>query len=72
MYNNRNPESSQRPKFQDVSRQLSLPDLKLLQWSEEDKAVHPEAAKLGADLHAAQELYKDLQVKYGTGYTSNL
>ncbi len=56
--------TSQRPKFQDVSRQLSLPDPKLLQWSEEDKAVHPEAAKLGADLLSAQDLYRNLQTLY--------
>ena len=56
--------TSQRPKFQDVSRQLSLPDPKLLQWSEEDKAVHPEAAQLGADLLSAQDLYKELQTLY--------
>ena len=59
--------TSQRPQFQDVSRQLSLPDPKLLQWSEEDKAVHPEAAKLGADLLSAQKLYKDLQMFYQSG-----
>ena len=60
----RHPESSQRPSFLEVSRKLSLPDPKLLKWSEEDKAVHPEAAKLGADLLSAQELYKDLQTLY--------
>ena len=68
MIYNRNPESFERPKFQDVSRQLSLPDSQLLQWSEVDKTVHPEAAILGADLLSAQELYKDLQVKYETSY----
>ena len=55
---------SERPNFPDISRQLSLPDSKLLKWSEEDKAVHPEVAKLGADLLSAQELYKDLQASY--------
>ena len=47
-----------------MTKLLSLPDPKLLKWSEEDKAVHPEAAKLGADLFSAQELYKDLQASY--------
>jgi hypothetical protein len=44
--------------------QLSLPDTKLLKWSEEDKSVHPDAARLGADLKCGEELYKDLQAKY--------
>ena len=60
----RHPEPSQRPSFPEVTRQLSLPDPKLLKWSEEDKCVHPEAAKLGADLKCGQELYKDLQTRY--------
>ena len=38
--------------------------MKLLKWTEEDKAVHDMAATLGAELEAAQDLYKDLQVKY--------
>ena len=60
----RHSEASQRPSFPEVTRQLSLPDPKLLKWSEEDKCVHPEAAKLGADLNCGQELYKDLQTRY--------
>ena len=58
--------TSDRPNFPEISRQLSLPDPKLLQWTEEDKAVHPEAAKLGADLLSAQDLYKDLQASYNS------
>ena len=61
---NRNPVASGRPNFSDISRQLSFPDTKLLQWSEEDRVVHPEATKLGADLLCGQELYKDLQTRY--------
>ena len=57
----RHPTASARPDFQDITRQLSLPETKLLRW---DKSVHPEAAKLGADLLFGEELYKDLQVKY--------
>ena len=53
-----------RPNFLSVCKELSQPDPKLLKWSEEDKAVHPEAAKLGAELLSAQDLYKDLQNKY--------
>ena len=48
----------------DVTQQLSLSDTKLLKWSEDDKLVHSEAAKLGANLLFAQELYKDLQTCY--------
>ena len=55
---------SQRPNFQDIVKQLSLPDTKLLKWSEEDKSVHPEAAMLGADLLYGKGLYKDLQISY--------
>jgi hypothetical protein len=57
----RQSNTSQRPSFQDLTRQLSLPDTKLLKWSEEDKSVHPEAAQLGADLKCGEELYMDLQ-----------
>ena len=53
-----------RPSFQDIIKQLSLPDTKLLKWSEEDKSVYPEAATLGADLLCGEELYKDLQTRY--------
>ena len=45
-------------------QRFSLPDTKLLKWSEEDKTTDPEAATLGADLDAGQELYKDLQERY--------
>ena len=45
-------------------QRLSLPDTKLLKWSEEDKATDPEAAILGADLDAGLNLYKDLQQRY--------
>ena len=60
----RHPEATARPVFTDITQQLSLPDTRLLKWSEEDKSVHPEAAKLGADLLCAQYLYKDLQNSY--------
>ena len=68
--NSRNPDTRGRPSFIELTRQLSLPDTKLLKWSEEDKSVHPEAAQLGADLLCGEGLYKELQVKYklGTDY----
>jgi len=43
---------------------LSLPDTSLLRWNEEDKAVHPEASTLGAELETAVELYKEMQRTY--------
>ena len=60
----RHPETAKRPNFSDIMQRFSLPDTKLLKWSEEDKATDPEAATLGADLDAGQELYKDLQERY--------
>ena len=60
----RHPNTSERPGFTEITRQLSLPDPKLLKWSQEDKLVHPEAAELEADLLCAQDLYKDLQNRY--------
>ena len=65
----RHPVTSERPSFQDISRQLSLPDTKLLKWTEEDKSVHPEAAQLGADLLCGEGLNKDLQTCYREGNT---
>ena len=52
-------------------QRFSLPDTKLLKWSEEDKATDPEAATLGADLDAGQELYKELQERYITKESNN-
>ena len=70
----RHPETSGRPTFPDIMQRLSLPDTKLLKWSEEDKATDPEAATLGADLDAGLGLYKDIQERYiikeGTNDTS--
>ena len=60
----RNPVTTERPSFQDIVTQLSLPDTKLLKWSEEDKSVHLEAVTLGADLLCGEGLYKDLQTRY--------
>jgi hypothetical protein len=60
----RHPETSKRPNFSDIMQLFSLPDTKLLKWSEDDKTADPEAATLGADLVAGQDLYKDLQERY--------
>ena len=60
----RHPETFQRPTFSAIKQHLSLPEAELLRWTEEDKATHLEADKLGADLLCAQDLYKDLQMAY--------
>ena len=60
----RHPASNERPEFSEITQHLSFPDPKLLKWSDEDRSVHPEATKLGADLLCAQELFKDLQTRY--------
>ena len=64
----RHPESSGRPSFEDLVLSLSdgenHDEANLLKWSDEDKAIHPQAATLGADLETAQCLYMDLQMAY--------
>ena len=55
-----------------VLQQLSLPDTKLLKWSEEDKATDPEAATLGAGLDKAANLYMDLQKQYNVHVCNNI
>ena len=57
----RHPQTSERPTFIRVLQSLSLPDTRLLRWNEEDKAVHPKASTLGAELETAVELYRELQ-----------
>ncbi len=60
----RHPDPSSRPDFVSVVQQLSLPDTRLLKWSEKDKATDPEAATLGAGLDKAANLYRRLQEQY--------
>ncbi len=55
-----------RPSFAKISTQLSLPDSKLLLWSDADKSVHPEVTKLGTNIQHAEHLYMDLQCQYKT------
>ena len=62
----RHSSPTDRPDFVTVVQQLSLPDTRLLRWSDVDKGVHPEADRLGADLCSAHELYTDLQTLYST------
>ena len=54
----------ERPTFTELMQAFSLPDTKLLRWSEEDRSVHPEASTLGAPLNYTQQLYMDLQENY--------
>ena len=68
----RDPLTTNRPSFQNLTRQLSQPEIELLGWSEEDKSVHPEAAQLGADLIFGEELYKDLQTIHGSYESTGL
>ena len=61
----RHPNFSDRPNFVSVVQQLSLPDTKLLKWSDKDKGTADiEAAILGAGLDKSVDLYKDLQERY--------
>ena len=60
----RHPATSERPSFNDLMQKLSMSDTRLLKWSDEDKAVHPEASKLGVELEHAFDLYRDLQSGY--------
>ena len=60
----RHPDAAQRPSAANISHWLSRPDSQLLRWSDEDRAVHPRASLLGAELEATVELYKELQESY--------
>jgi len=60
----RNPEPSSRPTFDSISQQLCMSDTKLLQWTNEDLSVHPDAKQLGTAMASAKDLYKDLQDTY--------
>ena len=60
----RHPDKSSRPSFTEVVEALSEPEIDLLCWSEEDTAVHPQAAVLGAPLEAGVNLYPELQGTY--------
>ena len=54
-----------RPTFDKLKTTLSeLGDAALLAWSEEDRAVHPQASELGAPLDAGKALYPKLQNMY--------
>ena len=60
----RHLDATKRPSFMELSRQLSLPDSKLLQWEECDKFLNPHVNKLGANPQYANELYMDIQRRY--------
>ena len=60
----RHPKTSKRPTFKDLVRKLSIPDARLLGTSMEDEPVNPDTSKLGGNLQASQNMYKDLQMIY--------
>ena len=60
----RHPEPESRPSFSDVTTFLSQPESALLMWSEEDRAVYPNATTLGVELREGHTLYIDLQNTY--------
>ena len=50
--------------FSAIFKMLGHSDSHLLNWSDRDKQVHPQASYLGAPLEAGDELYIDLQDYY--------
>ena len=60
----RHPTTAGRPLFEQLRLSLSQPDSALLSWSEEDIAVHPQAAVLGAPLDAGKHLFEELKTVY--------
>ena len=60
----RNTEKASRPAFAEIVQTLSSPVPDLLNWTEEDKRVHPQAVVLGAPLEAGKDLYPELQETY--------
>jgi len=57
-------EAGRRPTFSAVVKMLSHLDSHLLNWTERDKSVHPQAASLGAPLEAGERLFPELQDYY--------
>ena len=57
-------EKTSRPSFTLLVKALGFPASSLLQWSEEDAGLHPQAKELGGPLVAGAELYLDLQHRY--------
>ena len=61
----RNTDTDSRPGFYDICLLLNLPDIRILQWSEEDLARYGEEARtIGAPLEAAEHLFAELQETY--------
>ncbi|XP_065899303.1 uncharacterized protein [Dysidea avara] len=59
------PEPKSRPQFQQITQLLASNHSYLLGWSDEDREIAGEdAAKLGASLESANNLYYDLQTTY--------
>ena len=65
MFTHRDPEPKSRLQFQQIIELLSNNRNYLLGWSDEDRKIAGEgAAKLGAALESANNLYYDLQTTY--------
>ncbi len=62
--NHRHPKATSRPPFSVVVRILQFAESILLAWTDEDRAIDPQAAQLGAPLEAGEELYPELQDSY--------
>ena len=61
----RHPDPRSRPQFGQITKLLSGNSGNLLGWSDKDKQIGGEdAAKLGAPLESAYNLYSELQQKY--------
>ena len=65
----RHPVVPSRPTFFELLQTLASYEAALFAWSEEDKAVHPQAAVLGAPLEAGLDLYTELQTSYEEEFT---
>ena len=67
----RHPDSSRRPTFDEIVKDLSENTYQLLSWRDIDKSVHAQASVLGAPLEAGHDLYPELQqtfIKYTIKY----
>ena len=62
----RNPETRERPDFNDIMLVLLRTDKNILVIPEKDLATHPQAGVLGAPLEAGEGMYADLRNSYAT------
>ena len=60
----RNPNTKERPTFNDIMLLLLQNDKTLLAIPEDALSTHPQAGVLGATLKAGEQMYMDIQSKY--------